>query len=138
MMLALSSAPQSGLPNLPCPRVPSTCFLIMPRACDHTRVRGQGVNRAFLWDPVSTNPAQIPPPIAVFLPFAVLLPVCLSVSGSLALCLSVCVWISRSLSVSLCVFVTIGLATNVLPLALHMYVQYDVVSHLTCKWPFRV
>jgi len=98
------------------------------RSWVHTRVRGQGLNRAFLRDPVSTNPAQVPalPPPHRSFPSHCRPARCLCVCGSLAL----------SLSLSLCVI--IGLATNVLPLALHMFVQYDVVSHLTCKWPFRV
>jgi hypothetical protein len=96
------------------------------RSWVHTRVRGQGLNRAFLHKP-GPSPCSPSPPHRSF--------------PSLcrpARCLSLCLWISLSLSLSLCVCVIIGLATNVLPLALHMFVQYDVVSHLTCKWPFRV
>jgi hypothetical protein len=60
------------------------------RSWVHTRVRGQGLNRAFLRDPVSTNPAQVPalPPPHRSFPSHCRPARCLCVCGSLALSLS--------------------------------------------------
>jgi hypothetical protein len=63
------------------------------RSWVHTRVRGQGLNRAFLRDPVSTNPAQVPalPPPHRSFPSHCRPARCLCVCGSLALSLSLSV-----------------------------------------------
>ncbi len=134
-MLALSSTPQLGLPILPCPvrGLPSTYFLVMPRACDFRSLKPYACPWTGREQGVSPGPGfHKPGPKSLqSLPYRSFPSLCRP-APFLSVCL--CLWISRALSLSLFFSLSvspsfIGLATNVLPFALHMYVQYDVISH---------